>query len=213
MHFEHIFHNEHNRIFKTQKANISVSVYRPQGTDVSQICYYYCPLKMPTRGNQVVCVTFIVVIKVPRNPDLQLSCDMLHNRFVQTLYIQAFCCAHGGCVVVCNFVLSLLLKFGSLKSGKNVPYAVENSRTSVYLCIIRFCRRSVFWRWKATLDLFSWNDRAGLVSRQRPFSVHAIHAARSSSIRPLYRRNMGSQGVVLGMSATGKQGERMTKGL
>lgn len=70
-----------------------------------------------------------------------------------------------------------------------------------------------FWRWKATLDLFKWNDRAGLVSRQRPFSVHAIHAARPSSIRLVYRRNMGSQRVVLGMSATGKQGERMTKGL
>lgn len=182
-----------------------MSVYRPQVTDVSKFCYYYyCPLKMPTRGNQVVCVTFIVVIKVPHNQDLQLSCDKLQNRFVQTLYIQAYCCAHG----VCNFVLSLLLKF-----QKKVPIAVENSRTSVYLCIIRFCRRSVFWRWKATLDLFSWNDRAGLVSRQRPFGVHAIHAARSSSIRLLYRRNMGSQGVVLGLSATGKQGERMTKGL
>lgn len=117
--------SQHNRIFKTQKANISVSVYRPQGTDVSQICYYYCPLKMPTRGNQVVCVTFIVVIKVPHNPDLQLNCDMLHNRFVQTLYIQAFCCAHRVCVVVCNFVLSLLLKFGSLKSRKTSLFLLK----------------------------------------------------------------------------------------
>lgn len=90
----------------------------------------------------------------------------------------------------------------------NISHSVENSRKSVYLLPL-WC----FFDYGNTLDLFNWNDRAGLVSWQWPFTVHAIHADWSSSIRLVYRRNMGSQGVVLGMSATEKQGERMTKGL
>lgn len=53
--------SQHNSIFKTQKVNISVSVYRSQGTDASQICYYYCPIKNAQEGKLKWFVLFLLM--------------------------------------------------------------------------------------------------------------------------------------------------------